>query len=94
MNFEGKQLRDEFKAAFGIDVSEMTVRQLWFLTKFGKHVRGRCRSNKAFNNYMNRSFTGARFDEVQKEWQGRTYMGLKITDSKQNAAEDNSSEDE
>lgn len=65
-NFDGKEFQDEFKVAFGKDISEATIPQLWFLVKFAKHVRGRCRNNSAFNNYMNRNFTGHTFREVPK----------------------------
>lgn len=60
-------------------VENLTLEQLWWLVKFAKHVRGRCRSNPAFNNYMNRNFSPARFQEIPKEYKGKHYMGLKIT---------------
>lgn len=78
MRFEGKEMAEEFEAAFGFKIEDCTVQQLWFLTKFSKHVRMRCKSNVAFNNYMNQNFKGARFSVIQKEWKGATYPGLKI----------------
>lgn len=94
INFDGKELQEEFNNAFGdfilpiksesgdfakpLTIENLSAQQLWFLVKFSKHVRGRCRSNAAFNNYMNRNFN-AKFDTVPKEYNGRTYQGLKIT---------------
>lgn len=96
INFDGKELQEEFNKAFGnlfiskdegfgvssitnqsLSIDKLTGEQLWWLVKFAKHVRGRCRNNSAFNNYMNRNFN-ASFREVQKEFNGRTYTGLKI----------------
>lgn len=58
-------------------LNKLTAEQIWWLVKFAKHVRGRCRNNSAFNNYMNRNFN-AKFKEVPKEYQGRKYLGLSI----------------
>jgi hypothetical protein len=81
MRFEGKELRNQFEAAFGIKADELTAPQLWFLTKFAKHVRLRCRNNAAFNNYMNASFAPAKFRQVTKtRADGSSYPGLEITD--------------
>ena len=61
-------------------LGQLTVRQLWVLVKIAKTVRLRCRSNKAFNNYMNRIFPYASFDEVTKtKADGTSYPGLQIT---------------
>lgn len=83
INFDGKELQEEFNKAFSNTqdptIETLSVQQLWWLVKFAKHVRGRCRSNTAFNNYMNRNFPHAKFENVLKEYQGRTYQGLKIT---------------
>lgn len=62
-----------------LEINMLTVEQIWWLVKFSKHVRGRCRSNAAFNNYMNRNFSHARFETVTKEYNGKVYQGLKIT---------------
>ena len=79
MQFDGKEVREEFHSAFGKKINELTVDQLWWLVKFSKHVRGRCRSNAAFNNYMNRNFKDAKFYDVVKEGpSGSEYMGLEI----------------
>lgn len=77
--FEGSDAAAGFKAAFGIEANDFTPEQLWCLTKFAKHVRLRCKHNTAFNNYMNRIFTGARFAQVPKEFQGKYFEGLEIT---------------
>lgn len=97
INFDGKQLQEEFNEAFGcyqthlgidengkenfqqLQIDKLTLKQLWWLVKFAKHVRGRCRNNSAFNNFMNRNFTPAKFSEVPKEYKGKQYTGLKIT---------------
>lgn len=95
INFDGKELQEEFNKAFGdyftfipvnnngddkksLTLDNLSAKQLWWLVKFAKHIRGRCRSNAAFNNYMNRNFN-AQFQEVPKEYNGRIYQGLKIT---------------
>ena len=96
INFYGKELQEEFNKAFGnlqevfedgpvtnyipFSIEKLTARQVWWLVKFSKHVRGRCRSNAAFNNYMNRNFPHAKFENVLKTTiDGSTYQGLKIT---------------
>ena len=65
----------------------LSLEQLWWLVKFAKHVRGRCRNNSAFNNYMNRNFSPATFREVPKTYEKRidnistetvNYRGLQI----------------
>jgi len=69
----------EFEAAFGKSVDTLTVEQLWWLVKFGKHIRGRCRSNAALNNYLSRNFKHAKFQQITKTApDGRTYPGLSI----------------
>lgn len=78
INFDGKEMQEEFNEAFPIRLEDLNTKQLWWLSKFAKHVRGRCRSNAAFNNYMNRNFN-AKFETVPKEYNGRVYQGLKIT---------------
>lgn len=76
-----KHVAERIKELGSIDltIDNLDAKQLWWLTKFAKHVRGRCRSNAAFNNYMNRNFPNARFEEMPKERNGRKYIGLKIT---------------
>jgi hypothetical protein len=66
----------EFERVFG---HKPTLEQLWWITKFAKHVRLRCRNNSAFNNFCNQQFgPDAQFRTVQKEWQGKYYDGLQI----------------
>jgi hypothetical protein len=91
MSFDGKQMQQEFDDAFsltrtdnqkleGITFDNITPRQLWWLVKFAKHVRLRCRNNSAFNNYLNRNFSNATFKEVTKHKKdGTSYQGLSIT---------------
>src|ERR1051325_5290925 len=67
-----------------LTIDKLSVQQLWWLTKFAKHVRGRCRNNSAFNNYMNRNFPNAQFSEIPKQYTDdrgfiKHYQGLKIT---------------
>lgn len=74
------QLKKEMEEAFG----PLSVRQLWVLTKFAKHVRLRARNNAAFNNFANSMFPYARFQQVTKTRTSRitgqpeSYPGLKI----------------
>ena len=80
MNFDGSDVKSEFEAAFGREINTLTQAQLWWLVKFGKHIRGRCRNNAAMNNYLSRNFKHASFRQVEKETNdGRTYDGLEIT---------------
>lgn len=79
IRFEGDQLAQQFKAAFGFDVDKMTPAQCRWLISLGKHIRGRCRSNAALKNYLAANFKGLRFSEVDREWQGRPYKALEIT---------------
>ena len=79
IRFEGEELSNEFESAFGYPMDELTVAQLWWIVKIGKHIRGRCRSNVALNNYMNRNFD-ARFIEIEKidTRTEQKYKGLEI----------------
>jgi hypothetical protein len=80
MHFTGKDFTTAFESAFGFSVKDATAEQLWFLTKFAKHVRMRCRNNTAFNNYMNSNFAPAKFKTVQKIGRdGSPFPGLEIT---------------
>lgn len=80
MHFEGEAFKKEFEEAFGFPISEVTERQAWFLTKFAKHCRLRCRNNSAFNNYMNRNFPGLHFGQETKQntFTDKEYEGLVI----------------
>jgi len=104
MDFDGTQLKEEFNKAFGgyyrlnqqikpegnpLLIETLTLEQLWWLVKFAKHVRQRCRNNAAFNNYMNRNFAPARFSQVTKEGPRGSYEGLKITVGEQSSEGDN-----
>lgn len=79
MNFDGPQMAQEFQRAFGIDIADATVAQILFLIKVSKHVRGRCRSNAALRNYLQRNFPGHTFNEVDAvNKRGETYKALQI----------------
>lgn len=92
INFLPPEAAQEFESAFGMKVDELSVHQLWWLTKFAKHCRGRCRSNVAFNNYANRLFKGARFKEVPKMYKGQPYDGLEITAKGESKSEEETDE--
>jgi len=80
IRFDGPEVKEEFQTAFERDIGTLTEQELWWLVKFAKHVRGRCRNNSAFNNYMNRNFPSASFCEIDKprdDGEG-TYKGLEI----------------
>lgn len=52
---------------------------LWAISMLAKHCRKYCRSNAAFNNFMNRIFPHARFEQVMKvDKEGEKYQGLEI----------------
>jgi Tfp pilus assembly protein PilF len=71
---------ETFKEDFMKEFGELNARQLWILARFAKFVRLRARNNTAFNNFCNRSFPYARFEQVQKVHKdGTPYPGLKIT---------------
>jgi hypothetical protein len=80
IRFTGDELAQSFNEAFDRPIDTLTQRQLWWLVKFSKHVRGRCRSNAAFNNYMSTNFRHAAFVEVSKvdDRTGESYKGLEI----------------
>ncbi len=71
------KLREEFKELFK---EGMTPRQVWWVVKMMKSARMYCRSNTAFNNFMNMVFKGvAEFRQVPKQdSQGDKYTGLEI----------------
>jgi hypothetical protein len=69
---------NDIKEKFG----ELNTQQLWALVKFAKHIRLRCRSNSALNNYLNRLFPYATFKEVTKVARnGDKYQGLSINNN-------------
>lgn len=87
INFDGKELQEEFNTVFSkyedmsgmpLEINALTVEQLWWLTKFAKHVRDRCRGYTAFNNFMNHNFSPAQFQEILKEYKDRSCMKLQI----------------
>jgi len=77
MNFDGREFAEGFQRAFGTDVKDLTVEQVRWLVNVVKHCRGRCRSNAALDNYLNRNFVGHRFQEVTRP--GTDYPVLEIT---------------
>lgn len=72
-----EKLREERKELFKDGLSS---RQVWFIVKMMKAARFYCRSNVAFNNFMNSMFQGtAKFRQVEKVGLGgKKYMGLAI----------------
>jgi len=78
MNYDGTEVAAGFEKAFGFTIQELNESQLWWLVKVSKHIRGRCRNNAAFMNYMNRNFKGARFSEIEMEGDRGTYKKLMI----------------
>ena len=79
MNFDGKDLKEQFHAAFGRELETITPQQMRWLVCFAKHVRFRCRSNKALNPYLSRNFRHLQFREVMKEGPRGPYPSLEIT---------------
>ena len=80
MRFDGHEAREEFNSLFGHPIEDLSAGQLWWFVKFAKHARLRCRSNAAFNNWANRVFPQASFEQVPKVGgNGRQYLGLRIT---------------
>lgn len=71
------KLREEFKELFP---NGLSFRQIWFVVKLCKAVRLYCRSNVAFNNFVNSVFRGtAEFKDVPKQdAHGKGYTGLEI----------------
>ncbi len=76
MDFNGSEVVEGFKKEFGKEISELSVGQVRWLVNVIKHCRGRCRSNAALNNYLNKNFVGHTFREVQKD--GDAYPHLEI----------------
>ena len=78
MNDASEKLREESKELFK---DGLTFRQLWWVVKMMKAARFYCRSNTAFNNFMNMTFKGtAKFRQVEREGSGgKKYMGLAVT---------------
>ena len=72
-----EKLREEFKELFK---DGLNFRQLWWVANMCKAVRLYCRSNVAFDNFMNSVFRGmAEFKQVHKQdAQGNGYIGLEI----------------
>ena len=73
-----ERLREESKELFKDGLS---FRQVWWIVKMMKAARLYCRSNVAFNNFMNMIFNGtAKFRQVEREGlDGKKYMGLAVT---------------
>ena len=80
IRYDGKEVVDGFQESFDRSITTITPKQMWWLVKVIKHCRGRCRSNAALNNYLNRSFPHLRFSDIDKvdERTGETYKGLEI----------------
>ena len=73
-------MAEDFKQLFGVgDNKQLTVQQLWLVTKFAKYVRLRARNNTAFNNLCSELFPYASFKTVMKDHpNGISYPGLEI----------------
>ena len=72
-------LRSEFEECFG-PMKDMTERQMWFLIKFAKHVRGRCRNNAALRNYLKSEFPVFSFSVVfARNDNGEEYKTMKVS---------------
>ncbi len=72
------KLREESKELFKDGLS---FRQVWWVVKMMKVARLYCRSNVAFNNFMNDVFQGvSKFRQVEREGNdGKKYVGLAVT---------------
>lgn len=72
-----EKLKEELKELFP---NGLTFRQVWFIVKICKAVRLYCRSNIAFNNFMNSTFKGiAEFRQVERQDpKGNIYPGLSV----------------
>lgn len=73
-------MAEDFKQLFGVgDSKQLTVQQLWLVTKFAKYVRLRARNNTAFNNLCSELFPYASFKTITKHHaDGMSYPGLEI----------------
>ena len=80
IKFDGEELASEFHEVLGKPITSVDKLQAWWLVKFAKHVRGRCRNNAAFNNFMNRNFKHLKFSEIDKVGERGPYKGLVITE--------------
>jgi len=80
IKYGGSEVAKDWEEEFGFPITEISVRGMWILVKLFKHARGRCRSNKAMDNWLSSTFTGHTFKEVPKknERTGDTYLGLEI----------------
>lgn len=77
--FDGIPVKTGFELAFDQNIETLTLDQLWWLVRFAKHIRGNCKNNKLFNEYMNRNFPNANFREVDKvDGDLFPYKGLEI----------------
>lgn len=77
MDEKANKLRAEYKELFK---DNLTFRQLWWVVKMMKAARMYCRSNVAFNNFMNSVFKDvAQFRQVEREGPaGKKYPGLAV----------------
>lgn len=75
-----EQVQAELKEFFGVE--ELTIQQAWFLAKYAKHCRLRCRNNAALNNFLGAVAPNLRFRQIPKvnPYNGKHYEGLEITD--------------
>ncbi len=74
---KAEELRADYNDLFK---DGLNFRQLWWVVKICKAVRLYCRSNTAFDNFLNAVFKGkAEFKQVPKQNSvGKEYMGLEI----------------
>lgn len=81
MNFDGDEVITKFEQAFGKPITDITVEQMRWLVNCIKHCRGRCRSNAALNNYLNRNFKHLLFkQEPVIDKKGEEFEVLSITE--------------
>lgn len=71
-----QRVKAKLEQAFG---GELSAEQIDALVTFAKLVRFRARNNNALPGLCSSVFPYARFRNVPREWQGRSYQALEVT---------------
>ena len=72
----GQRVKNKLESAFG---GELTAAQIDAVVGLAKLVRFRARNNAALPNLMGRVFPYARFRNVPRVWNHKTYQALEVT---------------
>lgn len=78
LRFDGPEAKKQIEELLGVQIEEVTPRQIWIISKIVREGR-RLRSNNALRPWLGRMFPHAHIVPVTKQGRSGSYTGMKIT---------------